>query len=94
MAHGKRVRWWEDYRESVPVVVGHYWRTWDHLNPPPGRQKRADFGGKDHRRQWMGRRAESTASTSAWGSASRPARDTGLDQSRLAALWDEGPPRW
>jgi len=21
-----RVRWWKDYRASVPVIVGHYWR--------------------------------------------------------------------
>ena len=23
-----RCPWWEDYREDVPVVIGHYWRTW------------------------------------------------------------------
>ena len=22
----ERVRWWDDYREATPVVVGHYWR--------------------------------------------------------------------
>jgi hypothetical protein len=21
-----RVRWWEEYGESIPVVIGHYWR--------------------------------------------------------------------
>ena len=24
----ERVRWWEDYRDSAPVVFGHYWRFW------------------------------------------------------------------
>ena len=25
----ERVRWWNDYRDSTPVVFGHYWRWWD-----------------------------------------------------------------
>lgn len=23
-----RCPWWDDYQEDVPVVIGHYWRTW------------------------------------------------------------------
>lgn len=23
-----RCPWWNDYREDIPVVIGHYWRTW------------------------------------------------------------------
>jgi hypothetical protein len=36
-----RVRWWDEYRESVPVIVGHYWRraspmsTSDHVMTKP-----------------------------------------------------------
>lgn len=25
-----RCPWWDDYRESTPVVIGHYWRKWRH----------------------------------------------------------------
>ena len=25
----ERVRWWESYRDDVPVVFGHYWRWWN-----------------------------------------------------------------
>jgi hypothetical protein len=28
-----RVRWWEEYTDNVPVIVGHYWRR---LRPIPG----------------------------------------------------------
>ncbi|QEY24328.1 metallophosphoesterase [Neisseria animalis] len=24
----ERCPWWEDYREEIPVVIGHYWRAW------------------------------------------------------------------
>lgn len=31
-----RVAWWDDYTDSVPVVIGHYWRL---FNPLPGQVK-------------------------------------------------------
>ena len=27
-----RCAWWDDYRDDTPVVIGHYWRSWQ---PPP-----------------------------------------------------------
>ncbi|HLR13380.1 MAG TPA: metallophosphoesterase [Burkholderiaceae bacterium] len=31
-----RVPWWDDYTDSIPVVIGHYWRL---FNPLPGQVK-------------------------------------------------------
>jgi hypothetical protein len=28
----ERVGWWNDYDEAIPVVVGHYWRKYGHIN--------------------------------------------------------------
>jgi hypothetical protein len=24
-----RTRWWDDYNDDIPVVIGHYWRVFD-----------------------------------------------------------------
>ena len=26
----ERVAWWDDYSDDIPVVMGHYWRSFDH----------------------------------------------------------------
>lgn len=90
-----RHRWWETYEDDVPVVVGHYWRTWDHSNPPAGRQKRADFGEADHRSKWMGKHSNVCCIDFSVGIRFQARAGFGaLEQSRLAALrWDDGPPR-
>jgi hypothetical protein len=28
----ERIRWWDEYAEPVPVVVGHYWRQFAHVD--------------------------------------------------------------
>ncbi|MCW8845263.1 MAG: metallophosphoesterase [Gammaproteobacteria bacterium] len=28
----RRMKWWDDYRESVPVIFGHYWRNFGSLD--------------------------------------------------------------
>ena len=28
----ERIRWWDEYAEHVPVVVGHYWRRFAHVD--------------------------------------------------------------
>lgn len=33
-----RCAWWNDYRDDVPVVVGHYWRSWLPHPPSPHRE--------------------------------------------------------
>jgi len=90
-----RHRWWDSYDEVKPIVVGHYWRTWDHHNPPAGRQHRADFGGRDHRTQWMGKRKNVYCVDFSAGIRFEARSGFGtIDQSRLVALrWDEAQPR-
>jgi hypothetical protein len=36
----ERVKWWDEYEDDVPVVVGHYWRRFEAMN-------RAEFGKGD-----------------------------------------------
>lgn len=33
-----RSSWWNDYREPVPVLIGHYWRSWQPQPPAPDRE--------------------------------------------------------
>ncbi|MBF0803505.1 MULTISPECIES: metallophosphoesterase [Neisseria] len=35
-----RCGWWNSYRESVPVLIGHYWRSW---RPQPGKSGRENI---------------------------------------------------
>ena len=28
----ERIRWWDEYTETVPVIVGHYWRQFAHID--------------------------------------------------------------
>jgi len=28
----ERIRWWDEYADTVPVVVGHYWRRFAHVD--------------------------------------------------------------
>jgi len=52
-----RVKWWEEYAEDVPVIMGHYWRRFGEarifLNDKYGPDLFTSIG--PH--QWMGKRA-------------------------------------
>jgi hypothetical protein len=28
----ERIRWWDEYADAVPVIVGHYWRQFAHID--------------------------------------------------------------
>lgn len=52
----ERVRWWDDYTDDVPVVVGHYWREYmpkQRLTPPKGDEDLFDGVGP---LEWLGPR--------------------------------------
>jgi hypothetical protein len=50
----RRVRWWDEYQDDTPVVVGHYWRR--ALTAPDGKANTADlFAGTTAPQQWVGR---------------------------------------
>lgn len=89
-----RDRWWEAYDEDVAVIMGHYWRIWDHDNPPRGKEDRGDFH-KDHRTRWLGPRGNVYCVDFSAGIRFQARSGFGeLAQSRLAALrWDDGPAR-
>jgi len=89
-----RHRWWTEYDEDTAVIMGHYWRIWDHDNPPLGKEKRGDFG-KDHRTRWLGPRGNVYCVDFSVGIRFQVRSGFGeREQSRLAALrWDDGPAR-
>ena len=90
----RRHRWWMEYTEDTPVIMGHYWRIWDHDNPPRGKEKRGDFG-SDHRTRWLGPRGNVYCVDFSAGIRFQARAGFGdIAQSRLAALrWDDGPAR-
>jgi hypothetical protein len=38
-----RVRWWDEYRDTVPVVIGHYWRRWQPITGSPQAGSKPDL---------------------------------------------------
>jgi hypothetical protein len=86
-----RSRWWDEYREDVPVIVGHYWR-W-----PTGSSRNALSKGEPDLfdglapQQWFGPKGNVFCADFAVG-ARYKARETGADQfeCRLGAVrWPE-----
>lgn len=51
-----RVKWWDEYDDIVPVVIGHYWRRY-HPDADTS-QAKAELGMFDeiHARAWHGKR--------------------------------------
>jgi len=50
----ERVRWWEHYREAVPVIIGHYWRRYSEAAPLIGEKYGPDIFAGIAPHQWMG----------------------------------------
>ena len=50
-----RLPWWEDYRDDKAVIVGHYWRVFDHGGIERPRTALADVfnGARPH--EWLGK---------------------------------------
>ncbi len=46
----ERLPWWESYQDSIPVVIGHYWRS---LSPNPGMKHRRLFK-ESTPQEWLG----------------------------------------
>ena len=91
----RRHRWWEDYSGDKPVVVGHYWRVWDEVDPPPSLSRPADAPPREPRTAWLGPRGRVYCVDFSVGLRFQARSGYGREeQSRLAALrWDGGPPR-
>jgi hypothetical protein len=88
----ERIRWWDEYDESVPVVVGHYWRQF-------GLVDRASLGKTEENlftdlapTAWHGRRRNVFCVDFSVGGRflERPLLPGATPRSRLAALrWPE-----
>ncbi|HEY9025086.1 MAG TPA: metallophosphoesterase [Burkholderiaceae bacterium] len=88
----ERIRWWDEYSEAVPVVVGHYWRQFAHVD-------RASLGKTEENlftdlapTAWHGRRRNVFCIDFSVGGRflERPLAPGALPRSRLAALrWPE-----
>ncbi len=88
-----RVKWWDEYTEDVPVIVGHYWRIADHDGEPDA----AVNGGKpnlfaDHlAHAWVGAKQNVfCVDFSIGGRHKERARGNTMFKTRLAAVrWPE-----
>ena len=52
----ERVRWWENYRDRVPVIVGHYWRRFTEAKTVYADKYGPDLFAGLEPHQWMGAR--------------------------------------
>lgn len=49
----ERVRWWDDYYDTTPVVFGHYWRWWDSASQATFSKGEPDLFEKDRPCGWQ-----------------------------------------
>jgi len=50
-----RQKWWDSYANDVPVIVGHYWRNLEELEPDFGDKFGPDLFEDIEPHHWMGR---------------------------------------
>ncbi len=96
-----RVRWWDDYRDDVPVVFGHYWRWSDGSARAAYSKGEPDLFRGASAQSWLGARSNAFCVDFSAGARYRERAEgrTGGWRSHLAALrWperelvlDEGP---
>jgi hypothetical protein len=88
----ERIRWWDEYPDDTPVVVGHYWRRFGGLDRgAPGKTGQSLFADLAPT-AWHGRHANVFCVDFSVGGRflERPLADGTLPHSRLAALrWPE-----
>ena len=87
-----RVDWWSEYRDPVPVLFGHYWRSWSATDyGVAGHPKRDAFPGTTPC-EWLGPAANSYCVDYSIGARfrEREASPDGPFKTRLTALrWPE-----
>jgi len=88
----ERIRWWDEYAESVPVIVGHYWRQFARVDSGaeagPAENLFTDIAPTD----WHGLHRNVFCVDFSVGGRflERPLRPGAVPRSRLAALrWPE-----
>jgi hypothetical protein len=53
----ERIKWWEDYDDNVPVIVGHYWRRYGKAALALGDKYGPDLFAGLEPHHWMGKRS-------------------------------------
>ena len=51
----ERVAWWDEYDEKVPVVIGHYWRSFNNNVNPEAEKEEANLFGSVDPLAWHGK---------------------------------------
>jgi hypothetical protein len=51
----ERVAWWDDYDEKVPVVIGHYWRSFNKSVSAEAEKAESDLFGSVDPLAWHGK---------------------------------------
>lgn len=86
----RRMPWWDDYADEVPVVVGHFWRHWKPAQPPHPSQGDGDLFAGIAPLDWMGPRGRVFCVDYSVGGRYRERAGEVAPQTRLAALrWPE-----
>ncbi len=86
-----RVRWWDEYEEAVPVVVGHYWRQLAPVTASSHASSKPQLFGETAASDWLGAKANVFCVDFSVG-ARYQERKSGVNEfgTRLAALrWPE-----
>ncbi len=87
----ERRKWWEDYAEACPVIIGHYWRRFGNASTGLAGKYGPDLFAGIEPQHWMGRRNNVYCVDFSVGAKS-VARANNIDHShfRLAAFrWPE-----
>ena len=50
----ERVPWWHTYQDSIPVIVGHYWRWFDEVTRALISKGEADLFAEGAVNEWLG----------------------------------------
>ena len=88
----ERIRWWDEYAEDVPVVVGHYWRRFAHVDGASLAQSEENLFTDLAPTAWHGRHRNVFCIDFSVGARflERPLPAGAVPRSRLAALrWPE-----
>ncbi len=88
----ERVAWWQEYEDPVPVIFGHYWRSWSATDyGAAGHPKSDAFPGKTPC-EWLGMAGKAYCADFSIGARFRERRThpNGPFKTRLAAVrWPE-----
>lgn len=86
-----RVRWWDEYEEAVPVVIGHYWRQVAPVSGSSHASSKPELFGETAPTDWLGAKSNVFCVDFSVGARYQERKSGGNEfGTRLAALrWPE-----